>query len=84
MEWLFASLMAAGYFGRSHLIWYNSDRPDPSHENLVIKLSRNPKEPVFLYRLGARSMPLPQGYYWRVIQEYQEMRVYQLEERGDR
>ncbi|MCG6133489.1 MAG: hypothetical protein MET45_02285 [Nostoc sp. LLA-1] len=30
MEWLFASLLNAGYFGKSHIIWYNSDRLDPS------------------------------------------------------
>ncbi|OYE00256.1 hypothetical protein CDG79_36200 [Nostoc sp. 'Peltigera membranacea cyanobiont' 232] len=28
MEWLFASLLNAGYFGKSHLICYNSDKPD--------------------------------------------------------
>ncbi|MGH1394277.1 MAG: hypothetical protein ACRAVC_09595 [Trichormus sp.] len=25
MEWLFESLLNAGYFGKSHLIWYNSN-----------------------------------------------------------
>ncbi len=30
MEWLFASLMNAGYFGKSHFIWYDSDNPDPN------------------------------------------------------
>jgi hypothetical protein len=26
MEWLFASLMAAGYLGKSHIIWFDSDQ----------------------------------------------------------
>ncbi len=38
MEWLFASLMAAGYFGKSHFIWYDSDKPDPRLEQEVKKL----------------------------------------------
>jgi hypothetical protein len=32
MEWLFASLLNAEYFGKSHLIWYDSDKPDKSLE----------------------------------------------------
>lgn len=79
MEWLFGSLMNAGYFGKSHIIWYDSDNPDPSQENLVAKLSRNLKEPVFLYRLGGRVQLAPDEFYWRMIQEHPSMRVYQLE-----
>lgn len=78
MEWLFASLMAAGYFGKSHFIWYDSDKPDPRLEQEVKKLLKR-GEPVVLYRCGGRSMPLPQGYYWRMMPEHPSMRVYQLE-----
>jgi hypothetical protein len=63
MEWLFASLMSAGYFGRSHIIWFDSDNPDPSLEKVVKKLSRDRKEPVFLYRIGGRVQTPPNGYY---------------------
>jgi len=80
MEWLFASLMAAGYFGKSHLIWYDSNKPDPSLEQVVKKVTRR-GEPVFLYRCGGRAMPLPQGYYWRMMDEHPSMKIYQLEVR---
>ncbi|WP_335152239.1 hypothetical protein [Nostoc sp.] len=79
MEWLFASLLNAGYFGRSHLIWYNSDNPDPSVEK-VIKKAMYFCEPVFLYRCGGRTMP-PQGYYWRMMDEHPSMKIYQLQVR---
>lgn len=62
MEWLFESLVAAGYFGKSHLIWYDCDKPDPSLEKLIKKLIRSDK-PVFLYRCGDRAMLLPEQYY---------------------
>jgi hypothetical protein len=78
MEWLFASLLNVGYFGKSHLIWYNSDNLDPSLEQVVKKVTRR-DEPVFLYRCGDRTMPLPQGYYWRMMNEHPSMRIYQLE-----
>jgi hypothetical protein len=81
MEWLFASLMSAGYFGRSHLLWFDSDNPDPSLEKVVKKLSRDRKEPVFLYRIGGRVQTPPNGYYWRMMGEHPSMRVYQLEAR---
>ena len=77
-EWLFASLIAAGYFGKSHLVWYNSDSPDPSLEKEIKKLLRR-DEPIFLYRCGGRTMQLPDGYYWRMMNEYPSTRVYQLE-----
>jgi len=60
MEWLFASLLNAGYFGRSHIIWYDSNDPNSSQEKEIKKLLRR-DEPVFLYRVGGRTMPLPQG-----------------------
>lgn len=79
MEWLFASLMAAGYCKRPHLIWYNSDNPNPSLEKIIKKLIRRRDEPIFLYRCGGRAMPLPQGHYWRIMSEHPSMRIYQLE-----
>ena len=82
MEWLFASLLNAGYVGRSHLIWYDNNNPEPSLKKVVKKSIRS-DEPVFLYRCcGGRAMPAPQGYYWRIMEEYPSMRVYQLEVRN--
>lgn len=78
MEWLFASLLNAGYFGRSHIIWYDSNDPNFSQEKEIKKLLRR-DEPVFLYRVGGRTMPLPQGYYWRMMEENSSMGIYQLE-----
>ncbi|MGB6297292.1 MAG: hypothetical protein WBF90_14070 [Rivularia sp. (in: cyanobacteria)] len=69
--------MAAGYCERSHLVWYDNNL-DPSLEKLIKKLIRH-DEPIFLYRCGDRAMPLPQGYYWRMISENSSMRIYQLE-----
>lgn len=82
MEWLFASLLNALYSGKSHIIWHNSDELDPSLELLVKKAMRR-GEPVFLYRCGARVSPLPQGYYWRMMEEHPSMRIYQLEVETD-
>lgn len=82
MEWLFASLLSAGYSGKSHLIWYDSDRLDPSLERMMKKAIRQ-DEPIFLYRCGGRVSPLPQGYYWRMMNEHPSMRIYQLEVRDD-
>lgn len=78
MEWLFASLLNAGYFGNSHIIWYNCDLLDPSLEQMFKKAVRQ-GEPVFLYRCGGRVSPLPEGYYWRMMEEHPSMRIYQLE-----
>ncbi|MCC5667794.1 hypothetical protein LC653_28930 [Nostoc sp. CHAB 5784] len=78
MEWLFASLLNAGYLGKAHIIWYNSDRPDPSLEQ-VMKKAMHRGEPIFLYRCGGRVSSLPTGYYWRMMNEYPSMRIYQLE-----
>ncbi|MEH2238672.1 hypothetical protein [Nostoc sp.] len=78
MEWLFASLMAAGYEGKAHIIWYNSDRPDSSLEQKVKKVVRS-GEPIFLYRCGGRVQSPPTGYYWRMMDEHPSMRIYQLE-----
>ena len=83
MEWLFASLMAAGYFGRSHIIWYDSDNADPSLEQAVKKVMRR-EEPAFLYSIGGRVQTPPDGYYWRMMGEHPSMRMYQLEVRDDK
>ncbi|MBD2666709.1 hypothetical protein [Richelia sinica] len=83
MEWLFASLLNAGYFGKSHLIWHNSDRLDPSLEQTIKKVMKR-DEPVFLYRCGASVSPLPTGYYWRMMDEHPSMRIYQLEVKPER
>lgn len=80
MEWLFASLLNAGYCGKSHLIWYDSNNPEPGLEQTIQKLIRR-DEPVFLYRCANRTMPLPQQYYWRMMEEQSSMRVYQLEKK---
>ena len=74
MEWLFASLMGAGYFGKAHLIW--DDGQDRERE-IFTALMR--KEPIFLYRQGARPTPTAQGYCWRLIGEPPSLRVYQLQ-----
>nr|MDZ8059466.1 hypothetical protein [Nostoc sp. EkiNYC01] len=82
MEWLFASLLNAGYSGKSHLIWYDCGNPDSSLEQ-VVKKAMQRDEPVFLYRCGGRVSPLPTGYYWRMMDEHPSMRIYQLEVRDD-
>jgi len=74
MEWLFASLMGAGYFGKAHLIW--DDGQDRERE-IFTALMRN--EPIFLYRQGARPSPRVEGYCWRLIAEHPSLRMYQLE-----
>jgi hypothetical protein len=74
MEWLFASLMGAGYFSKAHLIW--DDDKDRERE-IFTALMRN--EPIFLYRQGARPSPTGEGYNWRLIGEHPSLRVYQLE-----
>jgi hypothetical protein len=78
MEWLFTSLINAGYFSKSHLIWYDNNNPDPSLEKIIKKLMHR-NEPIFLYRSNARTMSAPQGYYWRIISEHPSMQIYQLE-----
>lgn len=82
MEWLFASLMASDYFDKSHLIWYDSDKADPKLKQVVKKVIRS-GQPVFLYRCGSRTMPVEEGYYWRMMGEHPSMRIYQLEIKND-
>src|SRR4028119_964727 len=74
VEWLFASLMGAGYFGKAHLIW---DGGQDREREIFTALMRN--EPIFLYRQGARPTPTVEGYGWRLIVEHPSLRMYQLE-----
>ncbi|MBD2295113.1 hypothetical protein H6G06_16905 [Anabaena sphaerica FACHB-251] len=80
MEWLFSSLLNAGYYGKSHLIWYNSDN-DNSNTSVEREINKAMRqgEPVFLYRCGGRVSLAPNGYYWRMMDEHPSMRIYQLE-----
>ncbi|MEG4248760.1 hypothetical protein [Microcoleus sp. Pol10D4] len=78
MEWLFGSLMGAGYIGKAHLIW--DDGKDRERE-IFTALMRN--EPIFLYRQGARPTPTVEGYVWRLIGEHPSLRVYQLVVEGE-
>jgi hypothetical protein len=74
MEWLFASLMGAGYFSKAHLIW---DEGQDREREIFTALMRN--EPIFLYRLGVRPTPTVEGYGWRLIGEHPSLRMYQLD-----
>lgn len=78
MEWLFASLVNAQYSAKAYLIWYDDNNPNPGLEKVVKKLT-NHQQPIFQYRCGNRSLPLPNSFYWRMMEEYPSMRVYQLE-----
>ncbi|MEG3839045.1 hypothetical protein [Microcoleus sp. herbarium14] len=74
IEWLFASLIGVGYFGKAHLIW---DGGQDREREIFTALMRH--EPIFLYRPGARPSPTVEGYCWRLIGEYPSLRVYQLQ-----
>ena len=74
MEWLFASLMGAGYFGKAHLIWDDGKDREPE---IFTALMRN--EPILLYRQGARPTPTVEGYGWRLIGEHPSLRMYELQ-----
>ena len=78
MEWLFASLMSVGYFGKAHLIW--DDGQDRERE-IFTTLMRN--EPIFLYRQASRPTPTAEGYYWQLMGEHPSLRVYQLVVEGE-
>jgi len=79
MEWLFASLMNAGYFGKAHLIWDSGDQLwDKPTLTGVIR-----DEPVFLYRCGDRPLLPPEKCYWRLMSEHPSLRIYQLEMQED-
>jgi len=77
MEWLSLSLMAAGYEARAHIIWDNPEARVGLDTLPKGSLRRN--EPVFLYRCGDRPTQPPLRYYWRLMSEYPNLRMYQLE-----
>ncbi|MEP0873556.1 hypothetical protein NDA01_27735 [Trichocoleus desertorum AS-A10] len=78
MEWLFASLLNAGYYGTAHIVWYNDTAPNLKLEKAV-KDGIRKDEPTLLYRCGSRAQPPPNGYYWRLMAEHPSNRIYQLE-----
>lgn len=81
MEWLFASLLNAKYWGKAHVIWFDDAHPLSVHKEIGAALRRN--EPLFLYRIGDRpSTPLT-GYYWRLMPEHSSLRIYQLEAKDE-
>ncbi|HAA26416.1 MAG TPA: hypothetical protein DCE56_00475 [Cyanobacteria bacterium UBA8553] len=75
MEWLMSSLLNAGYFGRSHLIWDGGDQG--ILKPVLTGVFKN--EPVFLYRCGDRLSAPPEKCYWRLMGEHPSLRIYQLE-----
>lgn len=77
MEWVFASLMNAGYTGKAHLFWMQS-QGEPQLEKSLKQVLRY-AEPILLYRLGDRPPTPPAGYTWRLLPEYATFRIYQLE-----
>lgn len=81
MEWLFASLFNAQYFGQSHLFWLHTQE-DPKLKRQLRQLHKR-GEPVLGYRCGDRTPEPPSGYYWRLMSEHPSLRIYQLEERED-
>ncbi len=91
MDWLFPTLINAGYQGRAHLIWYNDALELRSQESEVksddywdtISRSFRRDEPVFLYRCGSKVHPIPEQYYWRLMPEYPTLRMYQFELKQD-
>jgi hypothetical protein len=82
MKWLFLSLVSAGYWGNSHLLWYNDAEPNSELEQALAEAIRQ-REPTFPYRVGDRTLQPPAGYYWRMITEHPSTRIYQLEVRDD-
>ncbi|HEY9628054.1 MAG TPA: hypothetical protein V6C84_12200 [Coleofasciculaceae cyanobacterium] len=81
MEWFFLSLFNAGYFGKAHLFWMQS-QTDPALEKQARQFHRR-GEPILGYRCGDRVSPAPSGFYWRMMPEHPSMRVYQLEIKHD-
>lgn len=77
MEWLFLSLLNAGYSGEAHLCWYDNENPEPGIEGGMLEGVKR-KQPVLGYRFGGRMWELPEGYHWRMMLEHPSMRIYQL------
>lgn len=81
MEWLFASLMNARYYGQSHLYWLHPQAEPALHRALQQCHCRD--GPVLGYRCGDRIPAPPSGFYWRLMPEPTSMRIYQLEVKDD-
>lgn len=81
MEWLFASLMNAGYYGQAHLYWLHA-QAEPA-QNRELRHCHRRGEPVLGYRCGERMPAPPSGFYWRLMPEHASMRIYQLEVKDD-
>ena len=79
MKWLGHSLLAAGYEAKAHIIWDSSGNDFALEEVFSGKFKRH--EPVFLYRCGDRPMQPPADCYWRLMEEYPTLRMYQLEQK---
>jgi hypothetical protein len=82
MEWLFLSLVSAGYWGNAHLIWYDDAEPNSELEQALAEAVQQ-QEPIFLYRCGDRTLQPPSGYYWQMIAEHPSTRIYELEMRDE-
>jgi len=82
MDWLFPTLINAGYQGRAHLIWFNDALEDNNYWDTISRSFRR-DEPVFLYRCGNKLHPIPEQYYWRLMPEYPTLRMYQFELKQD-
>jgi hypothetical protein len=80
MEWLCASLLNAGYFGRSHVLWDSGN--EDWRKVILMGLLKN--EPILLYRCSDRPSPPPDNCYWRLMGEHPSLRMYQLEVREDK
>ncbi len=81
MERLFASLMAAGYYGQAYLFWLHSQ--EQPEQNQELKQLHRRGEPVLGYRCGDRMPPPSSGFYWRLMPEHASMGIYQLEVKED-
>ena len=77
MEWLFASLMNAGYYGQSHLYWLHP-QAEPAQDRELKRCHRQ-GEPVWGYRCGDRIPAPSSDFYWRLMPKHPSMRIYQLE-----
>ncbi len=82
MDWLFPTLINAGYQGRAHLIWYNDALENNNYWDTISRSFRR-DEPVFLYKCGSKVHPIPEQYYWRLMPEYPTLRMYQFELKQD-
>lgn len=80
MEWLGLSLITAGYQAQAHIVW--DDPNTPLNLKTIFKGYLRRDEPTFLYRCGVRPMQPPSGCYWRLMPEYPNLRMYQLERKG--